>query len=275
MKEVNANDYISEGKNFMTDPCGEAFHLSNSITSRGAETTIKDERVRPIISEKADGFSEADLHLTISMEKSMEPLHNSNNRKKRSSILRNPKYSGPRGSILSDENDYTLLGQDSISLVPSQESVNGNNNRERKSLIRNPILSSISTLGDYDDFCFSNDNEDDSTFEADIEAIKRIRFSGINLVSARSKRHSSLLSRRSSKSSNIGDLSSHAGRMSICENMSYDSGIFSMNEMELNEWQKEAAEWEKEADMEDCQVLNENDKEVDSMSSKLSGIQFR
>mmetsp|Transcript_14303 Transcript_14303/g.16929 ORF Transcript_14303/g.16929 Transcript_14303/m.16929 type:complete len:234 (-) Transcript_14303:301-1002(-) len=231
-----------------------------------------------MISEEADGFSEADLHLIISTEKSLEPLHNNNYRKKRSSILRNPKYSGRRASILSDENDYTSLGQESISLVPSQESVDGNNNREKKSPIRNQTRSelraSMSTLGDCDDFCFSNsnDNEDYSMFEADI---KRIRFSGINSIPARSRRRSSILSRRSSKSSNLGDLSSHSGRMSICENMSYGSGIFSMNEMQLKEWQKEAAEWEKEADMEDCQVLNENAKEVDNMSSKLSGMQFQ
>jgi len=279
MKKDNASDYISDGNSFMIDHCGKAFPLRNSFTRRGAEITIKDEMVPPMISEEVVGASEADLHLTISMEQSLEPFHNSNYRTKRSSILRNPKYSGPRASISSDENEYTSEGQDSIGFEPSQESVNSNDNREMKSLLRSLRLSeqrmSISTFGDYEDLSISNDNEDDSKFEADIEAVKRIRFSGINLISARSRRHSSLLSRRNSKSSNLGDLSDHSGRMSICENMSFVSGIFSMNEMELAEWQKEAAEWEKEAEMEDCQVLNENVKDVDRMTSKLSGVQYR
>jgi len=306
VKQANANDSISEGKkSIIHDHCGKAIPLRNSFTRGDGETTTKDKRVPPIISEDADGISEEALHLSTSVKKSLDPLHGSNYRTRRSSMIlnpryseprasfssaendnnygrqdstlleqsldssnyrerrrsitRNPRYSGLRASFTSNENDNTVEGQDSISFEKIIDSRNSDIYREKKSLIRNSIRSetraSISTSGDYEDFCANN--EDLLTFDADIEAIQRIRFSGINLISARLRKHSSILSQRSSAQSNLDDLSWYSGRMSgrmsICENTSLsDSGIFSMSQIELADWQKEAAEWEKEADMEDC-----------------------
>jgi len=81
-----------------------------------------------------------------------------------------------------------------------------------------------------------------------------------DIMTPRNRRHSLMLSQRSlnSVSSNLSDLSYPSGRMSILENMSLgDSGIFSMSESQLTDWQKEAADWEKEEDMKENQDMQD------------------
>mmetsp|Transcript_14307 Transcript_14307/g.16938 ORF Transcript_14307/g.16938 Transcript_14307/m.16938 type:complete len:91 (+) Transcript_14307:2-274(+) len=89
-------------------------------------------------------------------------------------------------------------------------------------------------------------------------------------MSARCRRHSSILS-RGSACSNLTDLSLPSGRQSICENMSLsDSGIFSMNATQLADWQKEAAAWEREADMEEeNQAMQDSQPNQDCVKNSI------
>lgn len=112
--------------------------------------------------------------------------------------------------------------------------------------------------------------EDDQTSKQSKEA----RFDMTKLddiMSARCRRHSSILS-RGSVFSNLTDLSLPEGRMSICENMSLsDSGIFSMNATQLKDWQKEAADWEREADMEEeNQAMQDSQLNQDHVKNSIA-----
>jgi len=103
-------------------------------------------------------------------------------------------------------------------------------------------------------------NEDDPTNEKseDIEDASLLSLNTNEIISARIRRHSSILSRRNSMHNSLEDLSHMSGRMSICTHMSItDSGIFSMTEADMVDFRKELNEWEEDAKIEDIRSLQE------------------
>ena len=149
----------------------------------------------------------------------------------------------------------------------------------RQSLLRASFSTYVPDIGE--------GNEDDLTYE-DSHASKTISMNSIQtdeIMSTRSRRRSSLLSRGNLVHSCLDDLSNLSGRMSICENMSMaDSGVLSMSVAEVEDWVGDAARWERDAEIEDCQVtqeelmqLKQNSEEVDNMiemSSMMSDVFF-
>jgi len=150
----------------------------------------------------------------------------------------------------------------------------------QNSLLRTSFSTFVPDIGEGD--------EDNSTFEGTDDASKQLSYGTLKsdeMMSIRSRLRSSM-SRRNSGFSNLDDLSCFSGRISVCENMSTtESGIFSMNDSQVEQWAQEANEWEKEAARDDIQLMQEellqletNYEEVDNlneMSSMMSDTCLR
>jgi len=119
----------------------------------------------------------------------------------------------------------------------------------RQSLLRTSFAAFAvdDNIGEGNEDAYNNE-EDEDVEDASLSSMKTDE-----IMSSRSRRRS-----KSSMQSSLGDLSLMSGMISICEQMSIqDSGIFSMTEGELSEWQKEADDWEEDAKTKDNQRMEE------------------
>eukprot|EP00555_Chaetoceros_dichaeta_P006916 CAMPEP_0198255644 /NCGR_PEP_ID=MMETSP1447-20131203/5718_1 /TAXON_ID=420782 /ORGANISM="Chaetoceros dichaeta, Strain CCMP1751" /LENGTH=580 /DNA_ID=CAMNT_0043942057 /DNA_START=118 /DNA_END=1860 /DNA_ORIENTATION=- len=169
---------------------------------------------------------------------------------------------------------HSLLHEKQMSGLTSAPSISS----LKKSLLR----TSFSAFVPGDDI---GEGDEDDPYEVD-EDLKNESLPSMNtneIMSARVRRHSSILSRKNSMHSSLDDLSYMSGRMSICEHMSItDSGIFSMTDADMVDFHKELNDWEENAQIEDArsaqaeiQLHDANCEEVynmTQMSSMMSDI---
>ena len=129
------------------------------------------------------------------------------------------------------------------------------------SLLRAICLTEVPNIGEVNEDDVSSiepGSTDGSSMESQ-ESLKRLSFSSMktNEITSIQSRSQSRLSKRGSTCSNLDDLAL------VYEIMAFeDSGIFSCDETEISQLEKEMTEWEKEAEIEDSKDIQE---EVNSM----------
>jgi len=283
--EVN-NDTSEEDEAFIHDHVGRAFNLTTSFTPGHCQANTQDRGIPQMIVSEGNNRRRYEKRSSLKVNpKYSDAVHKYNNP---SSIVSSSGATNATAKSTSDSSstevrfdfksapilDRGLEMEKVSSLSSSLMTEEGKQSSDwtdateknssstsmtdlRNSLLRASLLSCGSSL-------------DDQTSKQSKEA----RFDMTKLddiMSARCRRHSSILS-RGSVCSNLTDLSLPSGRQSICENMSLsDSGIFSMNATQLADWQKEAAAWEREADMEEeNQAMQDSQPNQDCVKNSIA-----
>jgi len=279
VKHALVNNVASEkNEAFMYDHNGRAFTLTNNFVAGDSEATTKDTGIASHQNVRPNYNRRSSLKINPKYSDAANTSDNSTIETRRGSETNNVTSDSseitfdPISKIYTSElpkkgndadisTDYSILSHEGVS--PSKlESLKNPDQIDTKAMsdLRHSLLRSslISCEG----------NEDERRINFDITKIDIAKVD--DLMCPRSRRHSSILSRCSALS-NLTNLSRITGRMSICENMSLpDSGIFSMSETELRDWQKEAADWEREAEMDENQAMQNLQPNQDNVKISIT-----
>lgn len=231
----------------ITDDMGRRVPLRKSFTKKDSDVTPKNQD---------SGRSSKMVEFFTDPNDKQDNFHSRSNSDRRSSLKRHPKYSD---SDISNTT-YSFASTLNPSGVLNREKLNETRRSSRSSMLRSSIIS----MGDLSMTIDENEPKSTSS-EYRQERQKRNSLSLEDVV---------IYNRNGSSFSTLEDFMMPGMRLSISENMSLvDSEIFSIDQGELDKWEKEADDGKEESIEEDTEYQR-RDSNLSDVMSMMSGVSF-